>query len=376
MRIPTRLLTVLQLIVCPLPSQTAPERNAILEWNSHFECGQRHYQRGELSESEECYRSALAIADQFGSGDSRRAATLSDLGTVLLERGRISDGERATFKALEAYRECGAKRCGPGLAKVLFNLAGLYMQQNRRFEAERLLREALVLHTRADGNEASIAALLEGLGWLELNRQQPGAAASYFRRALAIIGNADGLDKTRGSLYASLSYALLELNRARDATEAAQQALAAASAAPQSNLLEIVRGGCALAAASLEMGDYALAERSLMRAEEVVSQLPQAQSSELGFILVEFGTLRFAQKRFAEAAESQSRGLEILSRHLSADHPNILRSKANYARILRKLKRNQAAKRVEEEIRTASRRTIEDPDAKYRISVSDLRRSR
>jgi hypothetical protein len=108
----------------------------------------------------------------------------------------------------------------------------------------------------------------------------------------------------------------------------------------------------------------------------MVSQLPQAESPELGFILVEFGALRFAQKRFAEAAEFQSRGLEILSRHLSADHPNILRSKANYARVLRKLKRNQDAKRVEEEVRTASRRTVEDPDAKYRISVSDLRRSR
>jgi tetratricopeptide (TPR) repeat protein len=376
MSITSKVLTVLQLIACPLPSQTAPERNAIREWNSHFQCGQQHYQRGELSEAEECYKSALAIAEQFASGDSRRAATLSDLGTVLLEQGRISDGERASFKALEAYRECGAKRCGPGLASALVNLAGLYMQQNRRFEAERLLREALVLHTRADGNEAIIAADLEGLGWLELNRRRPRAAELYFRRALALIGDVDGLDNTRGSLYASLSFALLELNRARDATEAARQAVAAASAAPVINPLEIVRVLGALAAASLEMGDYALAERSLVRAEEMLSQVPKAEPPELGFILVEFGNLRFSQKRFAEAAEFQSRGLEILSRDLSADHPNILRSKANYAKVLRKLKRNRDAKRVEEEIRTASRRTTEDPGAKYRISVSDLQRRR
>jgi len=132
----------------------------------------------------------------------------------------------------------------------------------------------------------------------------------------------------------------------------------------------------ALAAASVETGDYALAERSLTRAEEMLSQVPQAEPRELGFILLAFGKLRFFQKRLRESAEFQSRGIDILSRHLSADHPNILSSKANYAKVLRKLKRNRDAKRVEQEIRNASRRKTEDPDAKYRISVSDLLRSR
>jgi hypothetical protein len=108
----------------------------------------------------------------------------------------------------------------------------------------------------------------------------------------------------------------------------------------------------------------------------MLSQVPQAEPRELGFILLEFGKLRFSQKRLTEAAEFQRRGIEILSHHLSADHPNILRSKANYVKLLRKLKRNQEAKRVETELRSASRQAIEDPNAKYRISVSDLLRSR
>jgi tetratricopeptide (TPR) repeat protein len=250
------------------------------------------------------------------------------------------------------------------------------MQENRRFEAERLLREALAQHTRAGGDEAGIATILESLGWLELNRGRPGAAESYFRRALALIGNVEGLNQTRGTLYTSLSLALLELNRARDAIEAARQGFAAASAAPRIDPLAIVRAIGAFCAASSDIGDYALAERCLIRAEEILSQVPEAEPRELGFILLEFGKLRFFQKRLMEAAEFQSRGIEILSRHMSADHPNILRAKANYAKVLRKLKRNRDAKRVEQEVRTASRRTVEDPDAKYRISVPDLKHRR
>src|SRR5262249_34117251 len=79
MKITWKLLLALQLIVYPLPSQTVPEQNAVLEWNSRFQCGQQHYQRAELSQAEECYKSALAIAERFPSSDSRVGATLSDL---------------------------------------------------------------------------------------------------------------------------------------------------------------------------------------------------------------------------------------------------------------------------------------------------------
>src|SRR5262249_461500 len=161
------------------------------------ECGRQHYQRTELSEAEGCYRSALAITEQFARGDSRRGATLSELGLVLLEQGRISDAEWAGSKAVEAYRECGAARCGLGLAPAMYSLANFDSQQNRRLEAEQLLREALVQHTRAGGDDTGTASILEGLGWLELNRGRPGAAESYFRRALALVGEVEGFASTR-----------------------------------------------------------------------------------------------------------------------------------------------------------------------------------
>src|SRR5262249_18353824 len=150
---------------------------------------------------------------------------------------------------------------------------------------------------------ADLAAILEALGWLELNHARPGAAESYFRRALALIGSSEGLDQDRGRLYTSLSSALLELNRTRDAAEAAGQGLAATSAAPVINPLEIVRDLSALAAATVETGDYAVAERSLTRAQEMLSEVPEAEPRELALILLGFGSLRRFQNRLVEAAE-------------------------------------------------------------------------
>ena len=53
----------------------------------------------------------------------------------------------------------------------------------------------------------------------------------------------------------------------------------------------------------------------------------------------------------------------------------MLRSKAHYANVLRKLKRNREAKRVEAELRAMLRQTKEDP-GEYRISLPDLQRRR
>jgi hypothetical protein len=122
------------------------------------------------------------------------------------------------------------------------------------------------------------------------------------------------------------------------------------------------------------MRDYALAERSLIRAQEILSNVPDVEPAELGVLLTAFGDLRFHQKRFGEAAQFQSRAIDVLRNHVSADHPQMLRLKACYAIVLRKLKRKQEAKRVERELHQAAGLTTVDPGSKHRIGVSDLQR--
>jgi hypothetical protein len=74
---------------------------------------------------------------------------------VLLEQGRIAEAERAGVQGVGLFRKCGRNECGLGLGKGLHNLAIIYRQQNRLFEAERLLSEALGAYTRAHAGKLS-----------------------------------------------------------------------------------------------------------------------------------------------------------------------------------------------------------------------------
>ena len=141
-------------------------------------------------------------------------------------------------------------------------MAVLYDQQNRLFEAEQLLVEALAIYTRASLS-ADGAEVLRSLGWLELYRQRPASAELHFRRGLLLVRDLNGAEEIRGNLYASLSTTLLKLHRKRSAVEAAQQALTAVASLPAIDPYTIVRHSCTLAAASSAVGDTLWQKRHL-----------------------------------------------------------------------------------------------------------------
>jgi tetratricopeptide (TPR) repeat protein len=295
---------------------------------------------------------------------------------VLLEQGRLSEAERVTSAAVTAYRKCPLKRCWASLGSALRNLAILYMQQNRAFDAERLLTEALSLYDRfgAKENEVGLAEVLESVGWMEMDRRHVSGAERHFRRGLSLIEAVADPGQIRIRLSVGLSKALLVLNRKREAMETARVALNEASSRHERNVADIVAAACALASASARLGDYDLAETTLKSAQEMLWQIPEPETRELSVVLGEFGQLRFLQKRFGEAAQFESDALAIMSRHLSADHPQVLTLKANYAVALRRIKRTREAKKLEREVRATLQTITPDPGAMHKINVADLRR--
>lgn len=334
------------------PADDQPVQN----WNQHFRCGEQYYEQRKLAQAEHCFELAFAAANQASGDEFQRGMTLNSLGTVLLEKGRISAAMDATLAAAEAFRKCNAERCRPGLAAATHGLAILYTNQGRLFDAERLLREALELYTRAHAPEVEVAKVLESFGWIELNRGRARAAESYFRRALVLIPEVDGVDPRRGRLYGSLSHALLQQGRKSEALEAAQQGVDAVSVGRGSGPLDVVSLTRTLAAAGLAMGDFALAERSLTQAQAALSTVPEMKTREEGMVLTELAYLRFREKRFPEAVQFLGDGIAILKHHLSADHPQMLRLKTSYAGLLRKVSRRQEARLIEEEVRVAAGR--------------------
>lgn len=368
------LLTPLGAQVSPDASPTAePDISILSGWQRHFRCGVTHFQQRQLLQSEKCFASALILAQRSSADNAPQGSILSSLSAVLLQQGRIAEAERAAVGGLQVYRQCDRGRCEVGLANSIRNLALVYRQQNRRLEAEKLLTEALGLYTRA-GERALAAEVLNTLGWLELDRNRPGAAERRFRSALSEIENTVDAKRTRSDLYDSLSTTLLETGRRAEAVEAAQQALALADSAADVGALQLVRRLCTLASATSTAGDYASAEASLARARELALRIRDDDAQEFGLVLTAFASLRFFQQRFAEAADFEGRAIQVLARHLSADHPQMLKLKAFYAITLRKLKRKEEARQVERDLHSIRQRTELDPSSDHAISVSDLQR--
>jgi tetratricopeptide (TPR) repeat protein len=366
-----------------LKAQGAPDAarldlpdKATTEWSQHLKCGEQHHLRRELALAEDCFRSAIRVAGSFGESDLRLGTAVAGLGTVLLEQGRMSEAEAAHVRAVVVFRNCTGEHCTAGLARAVHNLAILYTQQYRLFEAEKLLTEALALQTRTKSGDTEQAQVLQSLGWIALYRRRPKSAEAYFRRGLLLTTNAGGAEDIRGTLYASLSATLLALHQPQEALHAAREALASVYGVPGIGPDTLARHYCTLAAAGSAAGDLALAEVSLARAMEVLPESTAQESSTLAFVLSEFAHLRFSQKRYTESAELFRRSLQIFERHVASGHPQLLAIKENYAHALRKANRRQESDMVKAEMRAAEKDTPPDPRSRHSVDVTDLRGER
>ncbi len=121
-----------------------------------------------------------------GAAHAHLATTLANLGTLLHERGRLPEAERAFDEALAVGRAVyGAEH--PKLAATLNNLARLRLDQGRYAEAEHGLREALAMQEHALGPEhAETANTLDNLGQALVMQGRSAEAEPLYQRALAI----------------------------------------------------------------------------------------------------------------------------------------------------------------------------------------------
>lgn len=364
----------LLLLTTPVNSQTLVDNGPALVWRRDFACGEQEYQQGHLSSAEECFRSALAAARHSPDAGSMRGGALAGLGGILLEQGRLTEAERVLTEAIEVLRRCTPEGCGLYLAGALQRMGSCYMQQNRMFEAEALLDQALVLFSRGHGTKRQIADVLVSRGWLELNRRRPAAAQTDFRRALANLDTTPIGSRVHAVVYNSLSAALIELNRPREAMEAAKQAFEIAHSIPGITPPDMADHACALANAAFQTRDYALAEQTLTDARLMLERNAESETRELGVVLAGLAKLRYVEKRYMDAAQLQSSAVSILQRHLSPDHPQMAGAVRTTARMLRKVNRAAEARRLERELRQAQSASAEDPGERHRIGISDLQR--
>ncbi len=161
-------------------------RNALLALvlNDSAAC---HASQDKFDDAEVCYRLALELRTTLpGIAPADRAQSLANLGTLLLQRGRMVEAEPLLREALQ-IRRAVLRENDPQLANVLRNLGQLLCRRGDVSAAEDALSEALRIDRQAlDPEHPELALSLNAFAFLLKANNRLSEAIPLLREALAI----------------------------------------------------------------------------------------------------------------------------------------------------------------------------------------------
>ena len=177
------------------------------------------------------YRQSLAIIQQHGEPDNESflAGHVQSLARYLQELGKYSEAESCFRWAAAAFDRAGLNESGSNIAAVWREMAGLYVQQGRNDEAEKLLDDALALD-----EEYSPPVSMAALADLEMLESKIYIPQGRFAEAAKVIRGQIALRETQYGSESDLVAELLDrlagvlgkLNRADEARQARDKAKA------------------------------------------------------------------------------------------------------------------------------------------------------
>ena len=154
--------------------------------------GMAGYQRGQFTEAEDLYLSALERAKSFGTDSIFFAGNLYSLATLYHAQGKYREAEPLYRRSL-ALKEKALGLEHPDVATSLNNLALLHISQSKYGEAEPLYQRSLAILEKTLGPEhPHMAISLNNLALLYRVQGRHGEAEPLYQRCLTILEKALG----------------------------------------------------------------------------------------------------------------------------------------------------------------------------------------
>ena len=236
--------------------------------------------KGLQREAEATAAEALSILDSSdGTPHFDVAAGLNTLATLAYAQGDLGRAEELFRRSREAYEMIVGPE-DPRLATVLFNLAGVYVEQRKYTQALSLYRQVLAMREKALGSaDPLLAEVWNDLGFLCLHLGRYKEAESWLVKAV------DVWEKTRGSeAYSAVALENLALLRRIE-------------------------------------GRFEAAESLYTRALAVEEKVFGREHPEVATTLMSLAALYRARADAERAVETYRRALALLERTLGAEDP-------------------------------------------------------
>ena len=182
--------------------------------------GNVYMEQGRLDEAFDAHQQSLAICREFGDRRGEGQA-LSSLGIVYMERGRLDEAFDAHQQSLAICREFGDRRAE---GTALGNLGNVYNEQGRWHEAFDAHQQSLAI-CREFGDRRGESQTLTGLGNVYNEQGRWQEAIDAYQRSLAICREL-GDRRGEGHTLTGLGNLCNEQGRWQEAIDAYQRSLA------------------------------------------------------------------------------------------------------------------------------------------------------
>lgn len=294
-------------------------------WDEHLRSGRDLIARGELGAAEASLKMAIREARKGPANEGRVALSYNELGALYLSLGRYSEAEPLLREALRGWERTFG-RSGPGLARIVNNLARLYLNRAQLGKAERLCGLARTLQARQEDS----ARLLVNLGALYMARGKFADAESAYREAEAIWERTAASELEASAVLNNLGVVYQKSGRAPEAIVALERALA-------------------------------------------VWTRVSAMDDGSPRILANLGTVYASVGRQADAERAFQNALTGMERYPDVAYPEKQQTLLDYARLLRKLKRPHEARQLEAQARFLGRKLAQEDLSRHTVDAGDFR---
>lgn len=301
---------------------------------------------GNLRESEEQYRSALAaLRVAHGEMHPAIARVLGELAGVLAEIGRRAEAEREYRAALAMVEWCGAT--GPQIASAVNDLATVLHESGRYAEAEALYRRALDLWAACGGeSHPDAVATVSNLAALHFDHGEHAAARAGRERVVELWERVLGGDHP----IVATALANLATQITRDDPDAAlpllERALAIHEAAYSAPTHETAILLYTIGRAHYYAGRLEAAEIPMRRAYELQRELLGVDHVDTAVTLSGLATLLRDRGDYMIAEHLLRQALDILERLLGPRHPRVTVMLTNLARLARRRGEHDTARQL------------------------------
>ncbi|SPF55138.1 hypothetical protein SBA4_6970007 [Candidatus Sulfopaludibacter sp. SbA4] len=252
-------------------------------WVATLGVADRAQAQARFQEAADSLKLAAGIAERLVHADVLLAQTLTRLGSVYADMGRLRDAENADLRALAAWER--GDPADPERSNALMGLVRVYMELREFAKAERFGSAAIQIREKAWGpSHSDVGAAYVNLAAVYHYERRYPQALEMYQRAIEILSKSGGFEDA-ATVRGNLGTLLGAMGRPADAVAEIRQAIATLEVLGPRLRPKLALLLNNLALMDCRMGRWDEAEAAVLRAREIITGVFGPDHSSLGPVL-------------------------------------------------------------------------------------------